>query len=281
MNRKTIVASYWNGRRKAVVWTGATAILLLTILVVSVLLPDQSTMTNLTVRNVAPSWAYLFGTDWLGRDMLIRTLKGLGLSIQVGLLGATISTVIAVVMGLVAAVSNQVVDRFITSIINLLMSVPHLVLLILISFVCGGGMKGIVIGIMVTHWAGLARIIRAEAMQAMTADYIVLAKQFGRSRWWIARKHVLPHVIPQIITGFILLFPHAILHEAALTFLGLGLSPHQPAIGIILSEAMRYLTTGHWWLAVFPGALLLLVVRSFDRLGEASRVLLQARQSQK
>jgi peptide/nickel transport system permease protein len=90
---------------------------------------------------------------------------------------------------------------------------------------------------------------------------------------------MLPHILPQLLVGMLLLFPHAILHEAAITFLGLGLSPHQPAVGIILSESMRYLSTGMWWLAVFPGLSLLVTVRAFDRIGENLRGLLDPHRS--
>ena len=90
----------------------------------------------------------------------------------------------------------------------------------------------------------------------------------------IIRRHMLPHLLPQFLTGLILQFPHAILHEASVTFLGFGLSPEQPAIGVILSESMRYLTTGKWWLALFPGLSLVLVVLLFAALGEGVRRLL-------
>ena len=80
--------------------------------------------------------------------------------------------------------------------------------------------------------------------------------------------HILPHMIPQFVIGLILMFPHAIMHESSLTFLGFGLSPEQPAIGIILSESMKYISTGMWWLAFFPGLMLVIVVLLFDRLGE-------------
>jgi peptide/nickel transport system permease protein len=84
---------------------------------------------------------------------------------------------------------------------------------------------------------------------------------------------MLPHLVPQLLVGLLLVFPHAVLHEAAVTFVGLGLSPHEPAIGIILSESMRHLSTGMWWLALFPGLCLLLTVLAFGRLGEALRQL--------
>jgi peptide/nickel transport system permease protein len=90
---------------------------------------------------------------------------------------------------------------------------------------------------------------------------------------------MLPHLVPQFAVGLILLFPHAILHEAAITFVGIGLSPHTPAIGILLSESMRHLMTGYWWLGVLPGVALLIAVKAFDVLGENLRSLLDPRTS--
>ena len=127
---------------------------------------------------------------------------------------------------------------------------------------------------MLTHWPSLARVIRAEVMQIRSAEFVQVSQQMGKSRWWIALHHILPHIAPQLLIGFMLLFPHVILHEAAVTFLGLGLSPHEPAIGIILSESMKYLSSGMWWLAFFPGLCLLIIVRTFDQIGENLRLLM-------
>ena len=96
----------------------------------------------------------------------------------------------------------------------------------------------------------------------------------GKTKWWIARRHMLPHVLPQFIIGLILLFPHAIMHEASITFLGFGLPAEQPAIGVILSEAMNYLVTGMWWLAVMPGVCLLIVVILFEAIGNNLKLLI-------
>lgn len=251
----------------------AAGLFLFIILLCSWLTSSLGLSTNLGERNLAPSLQHLFGTDWLGRDMFTRTVKGLMLSLQVGIAGALCSTVIATLMGLIAATMGKTADRLVSWLIDAFLSVPHLVTLILIAFVAGGGMKGIIIGIMLTHWPSLARLLRAEALQLMTSDYVQISRKLGRSRWWIAAQHLIPHLAPQIAVGFLLLFPHAILHEAAITFLGLGLSPHTPAIGIILSESMRYLSTGMWWLALFPGLVLLIAVRSFDRLGAFVKLL--------
>lgn len=103
-------------------------------------------------------------------------------------------------------------DRFVSCIIDLFLSVPHLVMLILISFTLGGGFKGVVIGLMVTHWPSLARVIRAEVMQVRNAEYVQVSKQLGKSNGWIAVHHIFPHLLPQVIIGFMLLFPHVILH---------------------------------------------------------------------
>ncbi|MFC4025385.1 ABC transporter permease [Oceanobacillus longus] len=250
------------------------AVIFLFGMVISGILIDADKLSvNLAMKNSAPSLDHLFGTDWLGRDMLSRTLKGLTLSMGVGLLAASLSAGIALLLSLLASWNKQV-DYLVTWLIDLFLSVPHIVLLILISFAMGGGMKGVVIGLAFTHWPSLTRLLRAEMLQIISAEYVGVSQRLGKSRWWIARQHLLPHLVPQVFIGFILLFPHAILHEAAITFLGFGLSTEQPAIGVILSESMRYLSTGMWWLAFFPGLSLLIMVALFDMLGKNLKRLL-------
>lgn len=263
-----------NQRRRMLLTIVIALLFLLSVVLGGLFLDEGRIATNLNERNVPPSFDHLFGTDWLGRDMFTRTIMGLSLSIGVGLLGATGSALIALVLGMTAASMGRVADRVISWIIDLFLSVPHLVTLILIAFTLGGGFKGIVIGLMLTHWPSLARVVRAEVLQVRSAEYVQMSKQMGKPRWWIALHHILPHISPQILIGFMLLFPHVILHEAAVTFLGLGLSPHEPAIGIILSESMKYLSSGMWWLAFFPGLCLLIVVRTFDQIGEYLRTLI-------
>ncbi|WP_370297825.1 ABC transporter permease [Ammoniphilus sp. YIM 78166] len=241
---------------------------------------NEGVATNLELRNAPPSLENPFGTDWLGRDMFTRTLKGLSLSIGVGTLAALCSVSIALVLGVMAATMGKAVDSVISWFIDLFLSVPHLVILILISFAMGGGMKGVVIGVALTHWPSLTRVIRAEVMQIRSSEFVQISRRLGKSRWWIASRHITPHLLPQFLVGVLLLFPHAILHEAAITFVGMGLSPHQPALGIILSESMRYLSTGMWWLAFFPGISLLIIVRVFDLIGENLRLLIDPHRAQ-
>ncbi|MGF7045554.1 peptide/nickel transport system permease protein [Paenibacillus sp. DS2015] len=263
----------FNRRQRTLTTAVGAVVLLCSIGLGSMLMDSNSSSTHLDARNLPPALSHLFGTDWLGRDMFMRTVQGLFLSIRVGLIGSLCSVLIAAILGLMSATMGKVVDTVISWLIDLFLSVPHLVMLVLISFVCGGGMKGVIIGVAFTHWPSLARVIRAEAMQLKSAEFVQVSRNLGKSRGWIAPRHLWPHLVPQLLVGLLLLFPHAILHESSITFLGLGLSPHQPAIGIILSESMRYLSTGMWWLAVFPGLGLLIVVRCFDWLGEQLRLL--------
>ena len=120
---------------------------------------------NLTNKNLEPSLNHLFGTDWVGRDMFYRTIKGLSLSMKVGFLASFISGTIALTLGVIGATLGKTVDNIITWIIDLILSVPHALIVILISISVGGGFKGIVLGVSLTHWPSLTRVIRAEIMQ--------------------------------------------------------------------------------------------------------------------
>lgn len=239
-----------------------------------------ATTTNFDMKNLAPSLSHIFGTDWLGRDMFSRTLSGLRLSIFVGCLSAAASSVIAVVLGCVSATSRQA-DAVVCWLIDLMMGVPHIILLVLITYALGRGTFAVCAGIALTHWASLTRVIRAEVLQCRASEYVKVSRQLGTSWIKIARRHMLPYILPQFIVGLILAFPHAILHEAAITFLGFGLDPETPAIGVILSESMTYLSAGYWWLAVFPGLALITVVGLFGVCGKNLRALVDPHTAQR
>jgi len=132
----------------------------------------------------------------------------------------------------------------------------------------GRGAVGVTAAVALTHWPSLTRIVRQEVLQLKSAQYVQAARRMGRSSLDIAVNHMVPHVLPAFLIGLVLLFPHAIMHEASVTFLGFGLPKEMPAIGVILSESMNYITTGKWWMAVFPGAMLLTAVILFDVIGD-------------
>ena len=273
------LSSRWDRRTRTLVTILACFIFFAVIFLSAWLYGEQGQVTNLELRKLPPNWQHPFGTDWLGRDMFARTLKGLRISLGIGLTAATCSAFIALLLGLAAAMLGRTMDIMITWLVDVGMAIPHLVLLILISFACGGGARGVIIAVAASHWPALTRVIRAEVLQLRSSDYIKLSQKLGRGPYWIARHHLLPHVVPQFLVGLLLLFPHTILHAAGLTFLGFGMSPHTPAIGVLLAESMRYLSMGLWWLAVAPGIALIVSVKAFDVLGNNFRALLAPKTS--
>ena len=255
-----------NLRQKTLLTIGLTVFALL-IIFVSGFMIDANLPTNFAIKMQPPSFEHIFGTDWMGRDMFIRTIKGLSLSIMIGLGASIISSIIAVILAFISSI-NRYCDEFIAWLIDLFASIPHILLIMMISIALGKGAFGVTMAVAFTHWVSLTRVLRAEIMQINTSEYVALSGKFGKNKLWIAKEHILPLVLSQIFVGILLVFPHAIMHEASVTFLGFGLSPHEPAIGIILSESMSYLAMGAWWLAFFPGVALLIVVLLFDIVGD-------------
>ena len=263
-----------NQRFRTVIFLIVAVVILAAVTAAGILTEGYAVETDFSQRNLSPSLQHLFGTDWMGRDMLARTLSGLSLSIRIGILTGVVSAAVALFLGTASAVLGRKADAVISWCIDLVMGIPHILLVMLISLACGRGFVGVVAGVALSHWPSLARVIRGELMQLRQAPYILVAEKMGVSKLQNVKRHMLPHLLPQFLTGLILLFPHAILHESSVTFLGFGLSSEQPAIGVILSESMQYLTTGKWWLALFPGLALVLVVVLFALLGERVRRML-------
>ena len=263
-----------NRKKKLVIHTVLILCLVIAAYAMGILIPQSAVEPDFMNARLAPSLRHPYGTDWEGRDLLLRTLKGLSVSLTVGLVASVVSAVIAALVGIASAMGSKTVDGILNWIIDLVMGIPHLVLVILVSFACGRGLKGLLMGIAVTHWTSLARLIRGEVLQLRSQPYIAVSRRLGKSSGWILVHHLLPHLLPQFLVGMVLLFPHAILHESAISFLGYGLPPEQPAIGIILSESMKYLSAGMWWLAVCPGLLLMALVLLMDRVGDNLKTLL-------
>lgn len=232
------------------------------------MLNDNDLAASFANKLQAPSKIHIFGTDANGRDMALRTIKGLSNSLTIGMIGSFSSLLIALVFSLLLTVGSKRIDKAVNFLIDIFLSIPHMMLLILISVATGRGAGGVVLGIALTHWTGLTRLLRGEILELKNENYIKISRTMGKSKLYIFTNHILPHIAGQMIVGLILLFPHAILHESAISFLGFGLSLSTPSIGIILSESMKYLLQGHWYLAFFPGLLLCLVVYAINLLGE-------------
>ncbi|MBK1698787.1 ABC transporter permease [Rhodovibrio salinarum] len=252
-------------------WRGAWAAgLVLLILAGAAVLPASWLGVDARAVGQAPTPAHPFGTDSLGRDVAARTLAALAMSVQVGLLAAIVSTAIALGLALVAVLGRWA-DHLVGLLTELVLGLPHFVLLIMVAFALGGGTTGVVFAVAFTHWPRLARLLRHEAQTVAASDYVATSRALGRSRSWVARHHLAPHLLPQIVAGFVLIFPHAILHEAGLSFIGLGIEPHLPSVGVMLSDSLREIIAGRWWVAAAPGLGLVLVALAFERFGEALR----------
>lgn len=258
----------FNRRILVVILMAVAVTYLIGVFVWGLFMNPRSYEANYANKFLSPSLAHPFGTDFIGRDMFHRTIKGLSNSIIIGVLASIFSSIIALVAGIASAVFGGWVDKFINWCVDLCMGLPHLVLLMLISFMMGKGVKGVTIAVALTHWPSLTRIVRSEVMQIRSSQYVKAAYKMGRTKTQVAFQHILPHVIPAYLIGLVLLFPHAIMHEASITFLGFGMPVEMPAIGVILSEAMQHISTGKWWLALFPGLMLLIAVLLFDVIGE-------------
>ncbi len=269
-----------NRRTRAIVLLGVLAAALAVILAAGLAMPEGWYAPDYAQKSLMPSWEHPFGTDYLGHDMFCRSIRGLSLSIVIGMFASLVSGGIALALGTVSAVCGGWVDRSLLWLADLCMSVPHMVMLILVSFAIGGGTLGVIVAVSCTHWPSLARVIRAEVLRIRTSEFVHASRSMGKSNAWIAFRHVVPNVMPQFIVGVILMFPHAILHESALTFLGFGLSLDSPAIGAILSDSMKYLATGSWWLAFFPGLMMVAIVLLAYSLGDDIKKLIDPRTAQ-
>ena len=257
-----------NRRRRTIVLAVVLGAVLAGVLVAGLTMPQEFYASDFSQKQQAPNGVHWFGTDYLGHDMFCFSVRGLALSIVIGLFASGVSGFVALLLGSLSAVCGGWVDKVVLWLVDLVMSIPHLVMLLLISFAVGGGTFGVVVAVALTHWPSLTRVIRAEVLRLRTGEFVAASRAMGKSDAWIAWNHIVPNVMPQFVVGTILLFPHAILHESALTFLGFGLPLDSPAIGAILSSSMKYLATGAWWLALFPGLMMVAIVLLAFALGD-------------
>ncbi|MCW6659400.1 ABC transporter permease [Aerococcaceae bacterium NML191292] len=246
---------------------------LFALFVASALIQPEQLLTNFRSQHASPSWTYPFGTDRMGRDMLWRVIRGMAISCKIGLLATCGSIVIALLLSLVSS-RIKIVANLVDGVSNILLVVPHLLLLMIISYIVGNGEWGLVTSLAVTHWVTPMRYLSKEMLQMHQLEYIQVSRFLGKHPLWIIRHHYLPLIMPRVFLSAILLFPHVLLHEAALTFLGFGLKSSTPAIGNILSDAMGYLLRGSWWLVVFPGGVLVLVTICMEVFGSSLKQIL-------
>lgn len=260
--------------------TTLIAALVLTALAANLLRPDQFLVTDFAHVLESPSWQYPFGTDLAGRDVLAMVLRGMRVSFAVTALAAIVAVVIGSTVGIVAGAAGGKVDATLMRVVDFLTSQNHLLFTLLIAVlvrpVVGGG-GAVMLAVGLTHWTSMARIVRSEVLSLRQRPFVRAAIGVGAGRRHLARRHLAPHLAPSMALGLVLLFPHAIFHEAALSFLGLGLPPDQPSLGTLLAAGQDSMVQGGWWMVVFPGLVIVTASIATGALGERWRELSQPR----
>ncbi|MFF3892747.1 ABC transporter permease [Streptomyces sp. NPDC001812] len=234
------------------------ALTALAVLLVPSLVQLDQQAVDLASKLLPPSWSHPFGTDDVGRDLLLRCVYGLRVSLLVGVVAALTATVIGTAVGATAGALGGWVDRLVMRLVDTIASVPHLLLGIFIVALFRPGVWPVVISVALTHWLSTARIVRAEVLSLRSRPYIDAAVSGGASRLRVALRHLLPGVLPQAGLAAVLMIPHAMWHESALSFLGLGLPTHTASLGTLIQGARGSLLAGHWWPTLFPGLFLII-----------------------
>lgn len=233
-----------------------TAVALAVLIVPPLAQLDQQAV-DLSLKLQPPSLAHPFGTDDVGRDLLLRCVYGLRVSLLVGLVAALVATVIGTAVGAAAAAFGGWTDRVVMRLVDTFSSVPHLLLGIFIVAMFRPGVWPVIVSVALTHWLSTARIVRSEVLSLRSRPYVDAAVSGGSSRWRITVRHLVPGVLPQAGLAAVLMVPHAMWHESALSFLGLGLPSHQASLGNLVQTARGSLLAGDWWPTLFPGLFLI------------------------
>ncbi|MDT0347122.1 ABC transporter permease [Streptomyces litchfieldiae] len=230
----------------------------LAVLLVPPLFPLDQQAVDLTAKLHPPSAGHPFGTDEVGRDVLLRCVYGLRVSLLVGVVAAVVASGIGLAVGCAAGALGGRADRLMMRLVDTFTAVPHLLMGIFIVAMFRPGVWPVVASVGLTHWVSTARIVRAEVLSLRARPFVDAAISGGASRLRVASRHLVPAVLPQAGLAAVLMVPHAIWHESALSFLGLGIPAHEASLGTMINGARGSLVTGDWWPTLFPGLFIVL-----------------------
>ncbi len=231
---------------------------------------------DLDHRYEAPSLSHPMGTDGLGRDVGQRLLQGARIAFRVGVITSLIAIPIGLILGALAGYFRGRVDDFIVWLYSTFASIPGLLFILAIAMVVGKGLLGIYLGIGLTTWVGVCRVVRGEVMKHREREYVLAARALGFSHARILLRHILPNIFHVIIVAFTLRFPAAIGTEVFMSFLGIGVQG-EPSWGLMINSARFRLWHGVWWELTFVTLAVFAVVVSFNVLGDALRDALDPR----
>lgn len=229
--------------------------------------PDKQVLTD---KLMPPCSKYWFGTDDLGRDIFSRVIYGCRISLSVGIISQVIATVIGYTMGVCAGYFGGKVDAVISFLIQVFSSFPFLLFAIAVMFVLGTGLVNLYIALGLLAWASTARLIRGDVMRLKKMEYIEACKVSGGSSFRIIMKHLLPNCLSTLIVTVTLGIPSAIMTEASLSFLGLGVRPPMASWGAMIASSQPYIRSATYF-SVIPGLAIIITVLAFNMLGDGLR----------
>ena len=239
--------------------------------------PYDPIASNATVALSPPSTAHWFGTDDLGRDVLSRVLVATRLDLGIAVVAVALSFALGSILGTCSGYFGGWCDRIISRIIDTLMAFPLFILAMGLVAALGNTVENIIYATAVINLPLYTRVVRAEILVRRDAGYVEAARLAGNGHLRIMAVHLFPNVLPVMMVHISLNMGWAILNAAGLSFIGLGVRPPTPEWGIMLAEGATYIISGEWWLAIFPGAVLMLAVFCFNLLGDGLRDLIDPR----
>lgn len=224
-----------------------------------------------------PSGAHWFGTDELGRDVLSRVLTGLQASMTVAVVSVACAAVVGTALGVMAGYRGGWLDTVVMRVVDVMFAFPVLLLAMAIVAVLGPGLATTIAAISVVYVPIFARVARASTLAVREEPYVAVSRTMGTGTAYILARHVLPNITGPLIVQTSLSLAFAILSEAALSFLGLGIQPPQPSLGRMIFDSQGFVTLA-WWMAVFPGAAIVVIVLACNLLGDGLRDVLDPKQ---
>ena len=220
-----------------------------------------------------PSFAHWFGTDELGRDVLSRVMVAVQASMQVAVASVAFAVVVGVTLGVIAGYRGGWVDAVVMRIVDVMFAFPVLLLALAIVAILGPGVATTMLAIGVVYTPIFARVARASALSVRVEPYVAVSRAMGTGHGFVLVRHVLPNITGPLLVQTSLSLAFAILSEAALSFLGLGIQPPDPSLGRMIFDSQGFVTLA-WWMAVFPGAAIFAIVLAFTTLGDGLRDVL-------
>jgi peptide/nickel transport system permease protein len=255
---------------------GWLVVVVLGSVVVRLLASGQATALNLASTLQGPSLSHPFGTDVVGRDLLVRTLYAAWTDLGVGAIGTLLPLALGVLIGVVAGYAGGVADTALMRVTDFVLAFPFIVLVVAIVVITGPGVTGVVIGLVVKGFPAYARLARGEMLVLREKQFILAARTLGLSRRRVVFRHALPHVVRPCLVFFLSDLVGNVLLLASLSFLGLGVQPPTPEWGAIIADGKSYLLSA-WWISALPGLFVVLVGIALNLVGEGLAERLRSR----